>query len=333
MMKKLPDLTIILLFLAFSCSESDPVPEDATITIKLTDTCMQTRSQDPDEELVSDINWFIFSEDGLPELSGYISRRQLASAGGVVSIQVDVAKGAQYQVYVCANATEDLTDISSLSELMEKRFWLTRPDDYTIGMPMSGSWSGSISEDGEIVEVPLERMMAKVSICMDRTGLSDGVTMNVRSVEIGNCPRSALYFGESAARSSSDVFTNGFTKTYEDADGLNIDESLGVSQEVSVYMLENMQGDLLPEAEDDSDKILSGAYASVCSYIEIKSEYISDAYTTYPSQYLTYRFYLGESVSNFDIRRNCHYHFTVAPSGDGISETSWRVDISELTEL
>lgn len=332
-MTKLPNLTIILLFFALSCSESDPAPGEAVITIKLTDNCMQTRSEDPDEEMVSDVNWFVFNEDGLPELCGYISRRQLLSAGGVVNIQVPVAVGAEYQVYACVNATEDLTDIGSLSELMEKRFWLTYPDDYVVGMPMSGHWSGRITEDGQTVEIPLERMMAKVSLRMDRTDLDDDITMNVRSVEIGNCPRSVLYFGDSAARSSSDVFSSGFIKSYEDADGLNIDESLGMSQEVSVYMLENMQGDLLPDAEEDSDKILSGEYASVCSYIEIKAEYISAAYTTYPSRYLTYRFYLGEGVGNFDIRRNCHYHFVISPDGDGISESSWRVDISELTDV
>lgn len=330
-MKPELNLTILLLFLLIlaACTESVPAPVEAAVTIKLTDKSLQTRSQDPDEELITDINWFIFNEDGLFEESGYLSRRTVLLSGSS-DIEASLLKGVEYSVYVCANMGYEINSITTLSELTSQRFYLAYPDDYASGMPMSGVWTGSVTEDGEVIEIELERMMAKVSVCMDRSSLDDDVTLNVRSIQVGNCPRSALLFGESAALSSSDVFSNGFIKTYEDADDLNIDESLGVSREVSVYMLENMQGDLLPDAQDDSDKVLSSPYSSVCSYIEIKSEYISPDYSTPAEDYLIYRFYLGESVGNFDIRRNCHYHFTVKPEGDGLSGTGWRVDISAL---
>ncbi len=41
---------------------------------------------------------------------------------------------------------------------------------------------------------------------------------------------------------------------------------------------------------------------------------------------LIYRFYLGENRNNFDVRRNTWYRITVQPTGDGLSEESWRVD-------
>lgn len=325
------NLAYLYILLLLSCSESVPAPKEAAVTITLTSNSLLTRSQDPDEDFISDVNWFVFNADGLPEESGYIGRRTMLSSGA--GIELSLLKGETYSVYVCANLGYELTEISTLDELQAERFYLAYPDEYSAGMPMSGVWTDKISGDGQVIEVGLDRMMAKISVKMDRTGLDDGVTMNVRSVQIGNCPRSALLFGESAARSSSDVFSNGFIKTYEDADDLNIDESVGISREVSVYMLENMWGDLLPDAEDDEDKILSEPYSSVCSYIELKSEYISSSYSTPAEEYVVYRFYLGEDVGNFDVTRNCHYHFTVKPEGDGLSGTGWRVDISALEEV
>ncbi len=97
-------------------------------------------------------------------------------------------------------------------------------------------------------------------------------------------------------------------------------------------MLENMQGRLLPEAKTEKDKVLdmADAVAGLCSYIEIQAEYRSDSLYTGPGEYLKYRFYLGDSPSDFDVQRNCHYHIRVSPSGSGLEEDSWRIDKSSL---
>ena len=98
------------------------------------------------------------------------------------------------------------------------------------------------------------------------------------------------------------------------------------------YMLENMQGDLLPGNEDESLKVLpenSGSQA-FCSYIEIRSEYLSDSQYSRPGEYLVYRFYPGEDPGNFDICRNSEYKIRIMPEGSGLNGTEWRIDKSGI---
>ena len=112
---------------------------------------------------------------------------------------------------------------------------------------------------------------------------------------------------------------------------MNLDYGNGASGEVSLYMLENMQGEFPGNPGSDSEKVLPDNHpgAKVCSYVELGVEYESTWRNT-SGGLLKYRFYLGESFRDADIRRNCHYHITVTPRGSGISENSWRVDKSAL---
>ena len=58
----------------------------------------------------------------------------------------------------------------------------------------------------------------------------------------------------------------------------------------------------------------------------LKAEYHSLQRNTRVGESLIYRFYLGENRNNFDVRRNTWYRITVQPTGDGLSEESWRVN-------
>jgi hypothetical protein len=69
----------------------------------------------------------------------------------------------------------------------------------------------------------------------------------------------------------------------------------------------------------------------VSSYIELKSEYQSDEKVNKAGEYLIYRFYLEDPDGKKGVERNCRYHVTVRPNGDGLlSEDSWKVDKSGL---
>ena len=104
-----------------------------------------------------------------------------------------------------------------------------------------------------------------------------------------------------------------------------------MSDVVSVYLLENRQGDLLEGITDEREKILSDSrYSEVCSFIELKADYHSPRWHTRAGEHLVYRFYLGESPGNFDVRRNTLYRIWVRPQGDGLQEDSWRVDKTAL---
>lgn len=323
----------ITLFTAVALSLMSCSKEYVTLplTVKIQVGEMPTRSKDPDEEVISDVNLFIFSEDGLLEDSYYMSWREL-SKKSKMSMKVTLVRGVKSTIVCCANFGFKLGGITSLDGLDGYRYAMTYPDEYSKGMPMCGRVEKVWSTEDKEITVGLERLMAKISVRMDRTELDDGVKLAVKSVVIGNCPKSVTLKGPSAAVSDRDVFARGFIKSYSQADGLNKDVSAGLSEEVSVYMLENMQGDLLDDTVDDSGKILSGVKAKICSYIEIQAEYYSLEYHTKAGEALKYRFYLGESSGNFDIERNCHYHISVQPHGSGIDETSWRIDKTALEE-
>ena len=291
----------------------------------------EVRSSLPDEELIHDVNLFLF--DGKNRLEDHIYADRLnAGPDGNVEIDTEWLCGTGCRIMACANFGYKMS-IGSLEELLSYRYHLAYPDEYSRGIPMTGTAAISeVESPVHSVTVEMIRMMARVSIRIDRSGLDKGVKFNVNSVEIGGSPKSANAFSPGKASGTSDIFNKGFVCNGTLADNLNIEESPGRSREARLYLLENMQGELLPGAESEKDKVLdiSDALSSQCSYVEIKAEYDSGDYNTPPGEWLIYRFYLGDGPSNFDVGRNCAYSYVIKPDGSGISEESWRVDKSSL---
>ncbi|MGM9742713.1 MAG: hypothetical protein ACI3ZC_06605 [Candidatus Cryptobacteroides sp.] len=322
-----------------SLQHPDDCPETGTVTGIMIKAGLrgsfETRSAIPDEERISDLNVFLFNSSGDLEESIFTDRTSPGDDCDAV-VHSSWITGTECRVAVCANFGFRINGIRTLGDLRNMRYYMAYPDEYSRGIPMAGD-SGLIMITGEdnSVRVDLKRMMAKVTLTVDRTGLDKGISFNVRSVQAAGTPRSVAIFGGSRAEGSQDVFTKGFLCSGTEADQLNIEVSPGRSREASLYVLENMQGNLLPDAVSEKDKIpdLSDAMSSLCSYIEIKAEYQSGTYYTPPDEYLIYRFYLGDSPQNFDVERNCEYRITIRPEGDGISEDSWRVDKSSLDRI
>ena len=307
-MKRL--LILILVFWAAACQKERSVRD---VEIRWDSGILKTRSASPDEERLSDLNLFVFRPDGELEAQVWLDERAFSREGG--RCVLPLVRGLPVSLYACVNFGYKIKDVSCLDDLLERRFYLTYPDEYSHGIPMSG-----IAElDGEslAVTIPLERMMAKISLRIDRRALRKDVRFQVRSVALGDSPRSACPFAPSRTLGNLDVFSRGFERTGSQADGLNRDASAGLSQEVSVYMLENLQGDepLLP------------------SYLELTVDYQSDTQTTRPGTWLIYRFRLGDGQGNCDVQRNFHYHYTLRPEGNGLlTEDNWQLDRRALTE-
>lgn len=303
------------------------------ITLSLDAGRFSTRSIDPDEMRINDLNIFAFTGDSLLEKHDYIRLSSIGADSGFLGIEMDWIGGTECIIMVCANFGYKMTDISSMRELLEYRYHLAYPDEYSKGMPMSGS-SGTVTieEEGQEVEVKLNRLMAKICLRIDRSRLESGVKFNVRSVEVGGTAKSVSVFKPSKAGGISDIFQNGFFKGPEQADILNIGGANGISGELSLYVLENLNGDLLPGNQSEKDKMLniSDETSGRCSYVEIKAEYSSESWYSKAGEYLKYRFYLGDGPANFDVERNCRYDIVVCPEGNGLSEDSWRIDKSAL---
>lgn len=286
---------------------------------------MMTRAIDPDEEMISDISLMIFDETGAAEDCFWLPRGKRECTARLIMDK-------EYTFCACANFGYQVY-ADHIDELEEITFHMAYPDEYREGIPMYSMEKVRITDEPEVT-LNLKRLMAKISLRIDRSRLDKDVEMHVRSVRIGNCPRMANVFTQSRVRDGDDCFPAGFTRGALEAAGLNINASKGMSKEISLYMLENMQGEIPHSVTSDSDKVFDkdDPMREKCSYIEIEMDYISDQMYS-QSKGLIYRFYLGEDRKSLDVERNCHYHITVTPENDGLSDDGWRVDKSDLTEF
>lgn len=321
---------LLVLSLMIGCDNRDLDGRFAETVLVLDMECSTpTRSALPDETLVSDINLLIYNSEGLLEERRFLSGRQLSATDGTVRLKTGLLKGVPYDIFVAANIGYALP-VLTRKEVESYRYHLAYPDEYSRGMPMSAHLDGYVNEGETEVLLPLVRTMARIDVTLDRTKLDSDVSFQVTSVHVGNGPSSVRLFGDSRAESAAQVFAGGFSLEGRQVQALNIDQSTGVSGSVSLYLPENLQGDLL-STQDERGKVFSeGQYGKVCSYLEIRGTYHSDSWHTRAGEPLVYRFYLGDGPGNFDIFRNTACKVTVHLEGTGLGEEGWRVDKSRL---
>lgn len=322
-----------VLIAAAGCTTVQVASEGETADVRIEVICsdMESKAAEPDENRLTDLTLMIFEANGFLEERKVFNRKELASDTGII-YETMLLKDKEYSIYACANIGVDI-NASTIEELEGLRCHLAYPDEYREGLPMAGQIEGFRLEDGvSVIEVPLKRMMAKISLRIDRGGLSDDVEMNVVSARIGNCPKHSLLFRSNSVSSHDDCFSTGFTRSEAECMILNRNTGQGISGELSFYMLENMQGEFSSAPIDkDADKVFDklDTRQETCSFIELKMDYESDRFQSISSP-LTYRFYLGGGRNNLDIERNCHYRITVIPEDDGLSDEGWRIDKSGL---
>ncbi len=327
-------LSFFLLLGLASCTEEPVTAPDckAITTLIIYSGGTQTRSADPDEQQISDYNIFIFNAFGILEEKKYVSSRQIQLTNGEIRYSTRLLKQVPHTILVAANTGYQLP-CRTLEEARAFRYYMAYPDEFSTGIPMAACLEEATADENDRIEIPLQRVMSRLDISIDRTELDKDVTFKVTEVKIGGCPSSVRLWGPSKVENNTQVFRNGYTKSGDQVIPLNQDNSVGISRPVSVYMMENLQGDLLEDVQSDRGKVFSESrYGEVCSYIELKAEYHSPSYHNIPGKRLVYRFYLGENLNNFDVYRNVRYRIYVKPIGDGLSEDSWRVDKSGLEE-
>lgn len=304
------------------CSKA---PEQAMIRINFHEADVPVRSMSPDEDKITDISLIIFDESGQAEDCIWLTR-------GSRTCTTDLVIDKKYTFCACANFGYQIY-ASHIEELQDIRYHLAYPDEYREGIPMAAVKEVLITEEC-IVDIDLQRLMAKISLRMDRSRLDRDVEMNVRSARIGNCPRYAKPFTASKIEDNDDTFPTGYLLNDIQTAELNYNIVEGLSSEVSLYMLENMQGPADGNITHDSEKVFEqkDKRSEVCSYIEMEIEYLSSEKAS-GEKGLIYRFYLGEDRNSFDVERNTHYHITVTPENNGLNDDGWRVDKSGLKDL
>ena len=321
---------LLVLSLMIGCDSREPDDRYAgTVLVLDLEGSTPTRSVLPDETLVSDINLLIYNSEGLLEERRFLSGRQLSVTDGTVRLKTGLLKGVPYDIFAAANIGYALPALSR-KDIESYRYHLAYPDEYSRGMPMSAHLDGYVNEGETEVLLPLVRTMARIDVNIDRTKLDSDVTFQVTSVHVGNGPSSVRLFSDSRAESASQVFAGGFSLEGKQVQALNIDQTTGVSGSVSLYLPENLQGDLLNTSDERGKVFTEGQYDKVCSYLEIRGSYHSNSWHTRAGEPLVYRFYLGDGPGNFDIFRNTACKVTVHLEGNGLGEDGWRVDKSRL---
>ena len=321
---------LVVLSLMIGCNSLDREDQRTAMVLVLDpEGSAPTRSTLPDESLVSDINLFIYNSEGLLEERCFLSGRQLSVQDGTVQLKTSLLRGVPYDIFVAANIGYALP-ILTRKDIESYRYHLAYPDEYSRGMPMSAHLDGYVNEGEAEVLLPLVRTMARIDVNIDRTKLDSDVTFQVTSVHVGNGPSSVRLFGDSRAESATQVFAGGFSLEGRQVQALNIDQAPGVSGSVSLYLPENLQGDLL-STDDERGKVFSeGQLGKVCSYLEIRGSYHSNSWHTRAGEPLVYRFYLGDGPGNFDVFRNTACKVTVHLEGTGLGEDGWRIDKDRL---
>lgn len=329
-------LLTLLASVLISCQKSEVPQETGKTSIVLSCNPPASKSADPDQWKISDVNIFVFNKDLLLESSHYLKAGDAALNGSGFRYSINLLEGCCYNFYVCAN-TGFRIRAETLGELLGFRFHLAYPDDYRIGMPMSGILRNHTVHKDEDVTIPIMRTMAKISVRIDRSNLSKDVEFNVKGLKICGCPKSVSMLTENSVESRDDIFISGFSKTGVEADALNQNEFSQTSREVSLFTFENMQGMPLGNIRDYGDKffVKDDPLSWKCSYVELYADYISPDFQSVPGGSLIYRHYIGESPSDFNVRRNCHYHLTFTPCGDGLGGngyegSGWRVDKTDI---
>lgn len=324
---------ILLILCAFT---SGCTPETAAVReeviIKTYGEEILTRAIDPDENLLSDVTVMVFDEDGNLEYSRWLGRNQIT--GDKAEMKVSLIKNKRYSFYVCGNFGYHVRALKT-DDLKKLKWHMAYPDEYREGMAMCGKAEDiTIGSPAPEIHIPLQRIMAKISLRIDRSRMDDNVRIDVTSVRICNCPKSAYVFSTGKVASHDECFSIGFTRNEAECSILNRNVDGGMSGSISLYMLENMQGAVSNEnASFNSDEILdkNDIRRETASYIELEMDYISDTFHS-KTEPLIYRIYLGDGPKSLDVERNCHYHITVIPEKDGLSGGGWRVDKSGLVE-
>ena len=308
-----------------SCSSDDNILDKLhTVEIRLTNNIMQSKASLPDEEMISDVNLMIFDENGNLEKHFYDDT-------GSLSLSTRLLKGVRYSFLACVNIGYKVC-IDRYEDKEKVEFYLAYPDEYKKGIPMSACLEDVIITEDCVIEIQLERLMACITIRMDRSKLSDGVRMEVIGVRIGNCPKKVKVFSHSRIENGDDCFKVGFRHDDIDCIPLNKADLQDLSESINLYMLENMQGRFsMEDIAEDEEKVLveNDPRRETSSYIELELEYSYQELAS-GKQPLIYRFYLGDNLNSLNIERNCHYHITICPEDDGLNGDGWRVDKSGI---
>lgn len=357
-------LSILLAFIAItSCTTEDEevvfydsVDVDYAFSLAIDGRSVTTRSlaSSTDENSLYDLNAFIFdASTGKAITFKYFPPSAMSNL--TMPMLISGSSGSRIFAFIAnagssiGSSVTNLTDLNNMKKTMSSgtdflsggRVIMSALTDTKVINVSPGTTNGTYA----LGVVNLERLTAKVTVVINKSGLESSTLVTVRSIQLKNVPMVFSYIAPNAPSTSTTTFVNGDNLTVNDGNLEPVDptgNNLPHNYATPLYMVENMQGTRalptnVPGEECTSSKTQIPLKPTQCSYIEVVCEYRTTLPEGERDGLVTYRVYLGIDLSgnhwnNFDVKRNTWYQATLTLTGrGGADEVSWRVVTDLIT--
>ena len=224
------------------------------------------------------------------------------------------------------------SDLTGLNFCCTSAEELLRMETDGTNMPMSCRLQNLyLQSEGQPLTLTLKRLFSRYDIKIDTRSFADA-GWRVRAAQVGavqsNTEAPYFYTGEGEGFRQTDAgkLSKVDFASAPDLSTLNtLDAEFKSREYISLYFLENCQGDIPGASRWSSVRAELGDAVSKCSYLGVSIRASRDGYQ---SRQFQYRVYLGSGenafVSNFDVKRNYHHSITLTMEEpqDGIEWTS-----------
>lgn len=225
--------------------------------------------------------------------------------------------GAKSRVWFVANAS-DLGEVATENALKER---ILAHKSTNEGLPednlckMTGTWEGIVQEGGvKEVTVNLKRLLAKITFTYS---MGEGFAFTPSSVLLKSVPDVSQVEVPTGQLTSGVTYTREYTGTASQSGAT-----------VYWYLPENMAGTVSGENAVDSEKKKTGKGVTNATYIVLSGEAVQGG-VTYKN--VSFTFYPGTNMNNYDIVRNSHYTMTVKLVGIDVSDE--RISVGEIPPI
>ncbi len=225
--------------------------------------------------------------------------------------------GTKSRVWFVANAS-DLGEVATENALKERILVHKSTNE---GLPednlckMTGTWEGVVQEGGvKEVTVNLTRLLAKITFTYS---MGEGFAFTPSSVLLKSVPDVSQVEVPTGQLTSGVTYTREYTGTASQSGAT-----------VYWYLPENMAGTVSGENAVDSEKKKTGKGVTNATYIVLSGEAVQGG-VTYKN--VSFTFYPGTNMNNYDIVRNSHYTMTVKLVGIDVSDE--RISVGEIPPI
>jgi len=320
-------LCFLLLLLLLACSplrEEESAPEQ-TVCLDFSPPPADTKSLYTESDLNILKTIIVYGVDE----TGFWKRAATARNG---SVQMSFPAGRTVTFYVMANMPGELP-VDKGGKLQPELFEYMLPETSGFaltGVPMAAKTSVTLPAGGGrtlSLRIPLERLVAKVVVHIDKSALTGGLDVPVLASDYVCVRRANLRMRPFAADGSRAVKPRDLyddRRRLFDVDRFTVGGTEMEHSDIVLYVPENRQG---------VHRTLTSAQESLCTYLEYSAG--KDGTDDGVSGPLCYRAYLGGNVADdYSVRRNSVYRATLSLTWDGLmwKADGWRIDTDDLTD-